>query len=594
MRIRDVLYLLSIYVDLECQVYCDFSLKGTASPNKVFKVYLKPDSSIILDFRIDGKSQLIHEYKTNAKGGKGTIKVQLARVLYKKDDDYIPYTFGSPKYLFIDTETTGLPEKEEDYEPSYLDFKYWPYIVQVGYVVFDAKWNKISENSYIVSPDNYSIPMSSTRIHKITHEEAKRMGVKREDVFNYLNDLLSKVEYIIGHNVNFDINVLKCEIMRIKLKDKLKGEVSFENKDYTIIDTMKLGANVCRVPTLLSNRYKYPSLGELYKTLFSKDIKNQHNALADITATVDCFNKMSAMSIIDIDNRCESEQKFIEAVWLDTEDLSSFSVKYKEYELDNGRIEKKLVLAYTNEEGQRKCRRISDDSELTAGDIVDEDTIEILKFVDSGKKIYRLDADILDEEQSGWELVSSKKLAGIENVDYIYVVNKSFFRPNGHEVIRKSMCFVMDDGLKRFIPLCKDSSLDIADTVDIESVFLYKYTKNEHIRYGVDGDFLESDLGHENRTYIDISSFDNIINIEEAYVDTEIRYYHFHGLQRSYEQLVIHIVIEDDDDITYDLDSNSDLDDGDDVDPQSIIIFTYKENGNTYEKADASKLEEIE
>ena len=223
MRLKDVLYLLSIYVDVECQVYCDFSLKGTASPNKVFKMFLIPDLSCILDFRIDGKSHLIHEYKTGAEGGEGTIKVQLARVLYKKDDNYIPYTFGSPKYLFIDTETTGLPEEEENYEPSYLDFNYWPYIVQVGYVVFDGKWNKISENSYIVSPDNYNIPLSSTRIHKITHEDAKRKGVKREDVFNYLNDLLSKVDYIIGHNVKFDINVLKCEIMRIKRKGKLKG-----------------------------------------------------------------------------------------------------------------------------------------------------------------------------------------------------------------------------------------------------------------------------------------------------------------------------------------------------------------------------------
>ena len=238
MRLKDVLYLLSIYVDVECQVYCDFSLKGTASPNKVFKMFLIPDLSCILDFRIDGKSHLIHEYKTGAEGGEGTIKVQLARVLYKKDDNYIPYTFGSPKYLFIDTETTGLPEEEENYEPSYLDFNYWPYIVQVGYVVFDGKWNKISENSYIVSPDNYNIPLSSTRIHKITHEDAKRKGVKREDVFNYLNDLLSKVDYIIGHNVKFDINVLKCEIMRIKRKGKLKGEVSFKKKDYTIIDTI--------------------------------------------------------------------------------------------------------------------------------------------------------------------------------------------------------------------------------------------------------------------------------------------------------------------------------------------------------------------
>lgn len=594
MRLKDVLYLLSIYVDVECQVYCDFSLKGTASPNKVFKMFLIPDLSCILDFRIDGKSHLIHEYKTGVEGGEGTIKVQLARVLYKKDDNYIPYTFGSPKYLFIDTETTGLPEEEENYEPSYLDFNYWPYIVQVGYVAFDCKWNKISENSYIVSPDNYNIPLSSTRIHKITHEDAKKKGVKREDVFNYLNDLLSKVDYIIGHNVKFDINVLKCEIMRIKRKGKLKGEVSFKNKDYKVIDTMELGANVCRVPTLLFSGYKYPTLGELYKALYSKEIENLHNALADVRATVDCFNKLSALSIISVGNSNESNPAFIESEWLDTNGLSNFRIISKEYELDDGTFENRLACTFTNEEGRKKWGWVSNDSELTEGDIIDENTIEVLTFQDSGNEIYRLDADILDEEQGGWELVSSKKLKGIEDVDHIYVVNKRYLRPNGHEVTRKSMCFVMDDGLKRFIPLCKDSNLDIADTVDIESVRLYKYTKDGHSRYGVDGDIEKSNLGYAYRNYIDISSFEKIKLIDSAYVDSETRYSYFHRLKTDYEQLVIRIKLEDDEVINYDLDSNSNLEIFDDVDPQSIIIFTYKENGNTYEKADASKLEEVD
>ena len=584
------LYRLNIYVDVECQVYCDFSLKGTASHNTVFKLYFKHGSSHILDFRVDEISQFVHEYITRTDAKVDTIRVQLARVLYKKENVFMPYSIGSPKYLFIDTETTGLPkyyEYEEGDEPSYSNLKYWPHVVQVAFVIYDCNWNRISENSYIVYPDNYSIPKSSTRIHRISNEEAMKKGVRREELFSYLHNLLSKVEYIIGHNVRFDINVLKCEIMRIKEI----GKVAFKTKDFKIIDTMEIGARVCRVPSLLFNGYKYPSLDELYKTLFLKDIKKQHNALADVRATVDCFNKMYDLSLLDFDIKGGSGNKFIKAKWLDTEGFSNFQVTYKKYEKDDGTYEYKLVLAYTNKEGSRRCRRISNDSELTEGDIIDEETIEVLTFMDSEEKTHRVDADILDEEESGWELVSSEKLAGIEDVEMIFIVNKIYIRPNGHEVSRKSMCFKMNDGSKRFIPLCKDSCLDIADTVDIDSVFLYKYDKNGHTRYGVDGDFKESNLGYKDRCYIDISSFENINKIKEAYVDSETRYSHYYGLQTSYKQLLIRIEFEDDEFITYDLDSDSELEIIDDVEPQSIIIFTFEKDGKEIETADASKLE---
>ena len=35
--------------------------------------------------------------------------------------------------------------------------------------------------------------------------------------------------------------------------------------------------------------YKWPKLTELYRFLFDKEVENAHDALGDITATMECF-----------------------------------------------------------------------------------------------------------------------------------------------------------------------------------------------------------------------------------------------------------------------------------------------------------------
>ncbi len=581
-------YTLNIYVDLECKVYCDFKYIGTASPTIAFSIELMKRTSYLLDFVINGKNMFRHELDLSlAIADEGTIKVQLARVLFKTRVGYLPYSKGSPKYLFIDTETTGLPQKDEENDHSYLDFDYWPHIVQLAYVLYDSDWRKITTNSYIIAPDNYVIPQTSTRVHGISHEEAKKHGIRRENLFSYLNDVLLDVDYIIGHNVTFDVSVLKCEIMRVKRDGKLEQDISFKKKKHTLVDTMKIGAYVCRIPTLRFDGYKYPSLIDLYKSLFSKEYNDQHNALADVKATASCFFRMWRFSHFEIDNIKELEWKLFETEWFDAEGCSDFNVKYKNYESEiTGDMIPELVLSLTYN-GKEKNLRISKDSDLTEGDIIDVDTIERLIFKNSsGERLWRYDAEIIDEEKSGWDLVSSTRIAGIKDVVKIYVVNKRYTRLNGHEILRKSMCFRMEDGTNRYIPLCKKTNLDIADTIEIDSVRLCKYEKNGKKRYGVVGDLMEAELGEEDKRYIDISDFEYINNIHHVFIEDENRVYYIGRHKAYYSQLVMRIQINGSDEIKFDLRSDSLLYEGALVDPKSIMIFTYKRHGEEYQEAD--------
>lgn len=192
--------------------------------------------------------------------------------------------------LYIDTETTGLPK---DYQEHYTKLENWPYIVQVALIIEDDNYGILAKRDIIVKPDGYTIPESASNIHGITNEKAKS-GEKREDVFNYLDLILNNTDIIIGHNASFDLNIIKAEIIRTKGIDN----ALFEKKEYSLIDTMRLGKDVCKIPrSYIYGDYKYPKLNELYYKLFNKHFDNQHNAMADVEATYECYKELLRLGI---------------------------------------------------------------------------------------------------------------------------------------------------------------------------------------------------------------------------------------------------------------------------------------------------------
>ena len=196
--------------------------------------------------------------------------------------------------LFIDTETTGLPLNDN---LPYTDLKNWPYLVQVALIIEDDNYGILAKRNIILKPDGYSIPESATKIHGISNERAVKNGEDRDKVIFFLDLALYKSDIIIGHNVSFDLNVIKSEIIRIKgIENAL-----FEKKKHIVIDTMKMGSNICKIPylsfhTRLSMPNKYPKLDELYYKLFNKHFNNQHDAMADVQAAYDCYYELKRKS----------------------------------------------------------------------------------------------------------------------------------------------------------------------------------------------------------------------------------------------------------------------------------------------------------
>jgi DNA polymerase III subunit alpha len=181
-------------------------------------------------------------------------------------------------FLIFDTETTGLPK---NYKAPVSDSDNWPRMVQLAWQLHDSTGKLLTAKNYIVKPDGYDIPIGVSKIHGITTERAERDGHDLKLVLEELKIDLENTNYNVGHNIEFDINIVGAEFFRLGIDNNLSAKQD--------IDTMKSSVDFCAIPGGRGGRFKYPSLTDLHKKLFNKGFGDAHDAAYDVDATARCF-----------------------------------------------------------------------------------------------------------------------------------------------------------------------------------------------------------------------------------------------------------------------------------------------------------------
>jgi DNA polymerase-3 subunit epsilon len=228
------------------------------------------------------------------------------------------------RVLIFDTETTGLP-KTKILSPDTLHK--WPTIVQFSYIIFDIKLNDIVESKdYIIKvPESILISDDSTKIHGIKNEICSNKGILITEVLNEFFYHLRDADYIVGHNISFDINMIKVELLRIIFNKSVKPQ---EIKEYkydlhyisnykNIYCTLQESINFCNIKAIdkFGKEYlKYPKLIELHQKLFNSSPNNLHNSFNDILVTLRCFMKLKHNN--DLNDNCKSFQKITNEISL--------------------------------------------------------------------------------------------------------------------------------------------------------------------------------------------------------------------------------------------------------------------------------------
>jgi len=189
------------------------------------------------------------------------------------------------KVLVFDTETTGLPKSRSS---LILDPNDWPYIVQIGWILYDTDTKQIISIEDHIINCVIDIPEESTKIHGITNKISKTKGIDINLAMNAFEFSLNNADLLIAHNISFDKRVYLAECLRNNRKlifNNDKKQIS----EYCTMNSSKKICNIKAISKTGKEYIKFPTLSELHYHLFGSIPKGTHNAMADILICLRCY-----------------------------------------------------------------------------------------------------------------------------------------------------------------------------------------------------------------------------------------------------------------------------------------------------------------
>lgn len=182
-------------------------------------------------------------------------------------------------YLIFDTETTGLPK---NYKAPITDTDNWPRCIQLAWQLHDELGQLVEVKNYLIRPDGFDIPFDAERIHGISTLLALEIGRSLKEVLEEFNSVLLQAKFVVGQNVDFDINIVGCEFHRLGIENSLLNLPSLDT-------CTEKTAQLCKIAGGIGGKFKLPTLSELHHHLFGHYFNEAHNASADVEATTRCF-----------------------------------------------------------------------------------------------------------------------------------------------------------------------------------------------------------------------------------------------------------------------------------------------------------------
>ncbi len=176
-------------------------------------------------------------------------------------------------FLVFDTETTGVPVKNAKY--TNLEGFSQSRVLSVAIVVYNNE--EVETGNYYSLVKCPGVQVAATEVHGITQEQVDNEGVPINEVYVAVKTLFEHGFPVVGHNVKFDISVLRSEFFRAgfdtDFMDNVKWICTHEMTKKTFFTTMKLE--------------------KLYSYLFDESFDGAHNALNDCRATGRIYSTLS-------------------------------------------------------------------------------------------------------------------------------------------------------------------------------------------------------------------------------------------------------------------------------------------------------------
>lgn len=199
--------------------------------------------------------------------------------------------------LIFDTETTGLPNYKAP-----LNDKSQPYIVQLAAILLDDSGDVVSEMNVIIKPDGWTIPQVVVDVHGIDDHKANRYGIPIESALHLFKKLYDKADFLVAHNIDFDLRMLRRYFPNDGECPFLQGMVTYYDTKKGTTDLTQLPLTEKQVAAQTRNpdwsppggwpKYKDPTMMEAYEYFFMEKFEGAHGAMADATACAEVFCKL--------------------------------------------------------------------------------------------------------------------------------------------------------------------------------------------------------------------------------------------------------------------------------------------------------------
>lgn len=186
-------------------------------------------------------------------------------------------------FLFFDTETTGIYNNKLGYSHSDQ-----PDVVQLAALLTDSDLNTKAQLNCLIAPKLFKeIPEGAQKAHGISYEDCVRFGVEPEAAIALFEDLAVCADVLVGHNIPFDISLLRT--MDYRIFATKPGSCFLDTHGGEQFCTMRAMTDICKLPGKRGFGYKWPTLTECWQHMFNEPLPGAHDAMIDVNACKTVF-----------------------------------------------------------------------------------------------------------------------------------------------------------------------------------------------------------------------------------------------------------------------------------------------------------------
>ncbi|MEX0595321.1 MAG: 3'-5' exonuclease, partial [Candidatus Paceibacterota bacterium] len=195
------------------------------------------------------------------------------------------------QYIAIDIETSGRPDpKAKTWE--YTDNQYFnnSRLIELGYITVNLDTHQEIEGTNIMVKYDGPIHPEAVAKHGITEEIAKQGTELTKEMINKFYNQLGRSKYVIGYNVNFDIEILANEMHR-------RGYAHVAKKLIYMPRICLLNITYKSWNKLGLEQDAHHRLSDIYEKLFQEQYQ-AHRTIEDCRATIRIFKEYNVKGYI--------------------------------------------------------------------------------------------------------------------------------------------------------------------------------------------------------------------------------------------------------------------------------------------------------